>query len=207
MIVLFSLIILFFSIMLHEIAHGSVANSLGDPTAKYAGRLTLNPIKHIDVFGTIILPLFLIIVRSPFLIGWAKPVPINPYNFRDQKWGTFKVAAAGPLTNFLVAIVFAMSIRFFPSFLPLPELLIKLLAIIAFYNFLWGFFNLVPIPPLDGSHILFKFLPNSAYSAQVFLQRYGTFILLFFIFFGGLNFLGWITQTVFDLVVGVPMAF
>jgi len=207
MLTLFSLIILFFSIMLHEIAHGSVAYSLGDPTAKYAGRLTLNPMKHIDLFGTILLPLFLIVIRSPFLIGWAKPVPINPYNFRDQKWGTLKVALAGPLTNFFVAVVFAFAIRFFPSFLPLPELLIKLLAIIAFYNFLWGFFNLVPLFPLDGSHILFSFLPPAAYKAQIFLQRYGTFILLLLIFFGGLNFLGWISGAVFNLIVGTPMAF
>ena len=207
MIVIFSLIVLFITIMLHEIAHGSVANALGDPTAKYAGRLTLNPIKHIDIFGTIILPLFLVLIRSPFLIGWAKPVPINPFNFHDQKWGALKVAVAGPLTNFFIAFIFGLAVRFLPLFLPLPELLIQLLAIVVFYNLLWGLFNLVPIPPLDGSHILFTFLPYSAENVRIFLQRYGMFILLFFIFFGGLQILGWITFSIFNLIVGIPMPF
>ena len=113
-ITIFSLIVLLLSIILHEIAHGSMALRLGDPTAKYAGRLTLNPLKHIDIFGTIILPLLLIIMRSPFIIGWAKPVPVNPYNLRDPKWGMLKVSIAGPSTNFLVAIIFGLVIRFIP---------------------------------------------------------------------------------------------
>jgi len=207
MLLVFSLVVLIFSIMLHEIAHGSVADSLGDSTARYAGRLTLNPLKHLDIFGSIILPLLLIVVRSPFLIGWAKPVPINPYNFRDQKWGTLKVAVAGPLANFLVALIFGLGIRFFPLFLPLPELLITFLAIITFYNLLWGLFNLVPIPPLDGSHILFTFLPSSAENIRIFLQKYGMFILLFFIFFGGLQLLGNVVFSLFNLIAGAPMIF
>jgi len=156
MLTIFSLVVLFFSIVLHEIAHGSVAFHLGDPTAKNEGRLTLNPLKHIDLFGTIILPLLLLLStggRGP-IIGWAKPVPINPFNFRDQKWGTLKVSVAGPATNFLLALIFGLAIRF----LALPEDILLLFSVIVLYNFAWGIFNLLPFPPFDGSHILFTFL-------------------------------------------------
>jgi Zn-dependent protease len=180
---IFSLIVLFFSIAIHEIAHGSMALHLGDTTAKEAGRLTLNPLKHIDIFGTIILPLFLVILQSPFIIGWAKPVPINPFNFRDQKWGTLKVAAAGPATNFLVGIIFSLAVRF----TALPQSVLLLFGIVALYNFAWGIFNLIPIPPFDGSHVLFTFIPAKFNRWKIFLHQYGLFILLFFIFFGGLT--------------------
>ncbi len=160
-----------------------MALRLGDSTAKYAGRLTLNPIKHIDLFGTIMLPLLLIFFRSPFIIGWAKPVPVNPYNFKDQRWGSLKVSIAGPATNFLVAIVFGLAIRF----LPLPEDFFIFFSIIVFYNLLLGLFNLVPIPPLDGSHILFSFLPERFNRFKLFLHQYGLFVLIFFWFAGGLN--------------------
>src|SRR5882672_8661163 len=106
---IFSLIVLLFSVIIHELAHGYVAQSLGDPTAKYAGRLTLNPLKHLDPFGSILLPLLLFITGSPFLVGWAKPVPINPYNFRDQQWGGLKVAIAGPFSNISLAAVFGLA--------------------------------------------------------------------------------------------------
>ncbi|MDP1629702.1 MAG: site-2 protease family protein [bacterium] len=206
MLTIFSLIVLLFSIILHEIAHGNVANSLGDPTAKYAGRLTLNPLKHLDPFGSVILPLLLLAARSPFLIGWAKPVPINPYNFRDQKWGSLKVAVAGPAANFFIAAVFGLLIRFLPLYLTLPDILIQLFSIVAFYNILWGLFNLVPIPPLDGSHILFSFLPPSAESIRIALQNYGMFILIFFIFFGGLQGLGRATFFVFEFLTGFSLS-
>lgn len=178
---IFVLIILFFSIVIHEIAHGSIALSLGDPTAKEADRLTLNPLKHIDPLGTIFLPLFLLILtlgKGP-IFGWAKPVPINPYNFRNPKWGNLKVAIAGPGTNFLLAITFGLLIKFFT----LPPLLSELFSIIVIYNFAWGIFNLIPIPPFDGSWILFSFLPPDS-NLKIFLQRYSLFILIFFIFFG-----------------------
>ncbi|PIR02544.1 MAG: site-2 protease family protein [Candidatus Nealsonbacteria bacterium CG_4_9_14_3_um_filter_35_11] len=205
LITIFSLIILLFSIMLHEIAHGNIAYHLGDPTAKYAGRLTLNPLKHLDPFGSIILPLILLLVtfgRGP-IFGWAKPVPINPYNFKDQKWGTLKVAIAGPSMNFLVAIIFGLLIRFFPF---LPEGFLVIFSLITVYNLAWGIFNLVPIPPLDGSHILFTFLPEKFTQLKLALQQYGMFILLFFIFFG----LTWIFQGsvfLFELISGQPLIF
>jgi len=205
LITIFSLIILLFSIMLHEIAHGNIAYHLGDPTAKYAGRLTLNPLKHLDPFGSIILPLILLLVtfgRGP-IFGWAKPVPINSYNFKDQKWGTLKVAIAGPSMNFLVAIIFGLLIRFFPF---LPEGFLVIFSLITVYNLAWGIFNLVPIPPLDGSHILFTFLPEKFTQLKLALQQYGMFILLFFIFFG----LTWIFQGsvfLFELISGQPLIF
>jgi len=182
MMTIFSLIVLLFSIMIHEIAHGSMAYSLGDPTAKNEGRLTLNPLKHLDPFGSIILPFLLLLLtfgRGP-IFGWAKPVPINPFNFRDQKWGTLKVAIAGPAMNFLIAIIFGLLIRFFP----LPTTMSILFSIITVYNLAWGIFNLVPIPPLDGSHILFTFLGERFLNIRLFLHQYGLFILILFIFFG-----------------------
>ncbi len=187
-IAIFSLIILLFSVILHEIAHGSVALKLGDTTAKYAGRLTLNPLKHIDLFGTIILPLVLFFSYSRLgvagpIFGWAKPVPINPYNFRDQKWGTLKVSIAGPAANFALAIIFGLIIRF----IPLPSTLSLLFGIIVLYNFALGLFNLIPIPPLDGSHILFSFIPDRFNAFKIFLHQYGLFIFLFLLFLGGLD--------------------
>ncbi|MEK7562110.1 MAG: site-2 protease family protein, partial [Patescibacteria group bacterium] len=136
------------------------------------------------------------------IFGWAKPVPINPYNFKDQKWGTLKVAISGPATNFAIAIIFGLIIRFvnLPQTLPFVELL----GIITIYNFLWGLFNLVPIPPLDGSWILFKFLPQKWIKARVFLHQYGLFVLIFFIFFGGLAGLNVLAQWMYSLVTGAP---
>ncbi len=202
MFIAFTLVVLFFSIVIHEVAHGSVALHLGDPTAKYAGRLTLNPLKHIDPFGTILLPamlLFFTAGQGP-IFGWAKPVPINPFNFTDKKWGIVKVSIAGPLTNFLVAIIFGLAIRF----IELPETLFVLFSIITIYNFLWGIFNLVPIPPLDGSHILFSFLPARFARFKFVMHQYGMFLLIFFIFFGGLGlvFLG--ANILFYLITGIP---
>ncbi len=180
MLTIFSLIVLLFSVMIHEIAHGSIANFLGDPTAKNAGRLTLNPIRHLDIFGSILLPLMLVIIKSPFIVGWAKPVPVNPYNFRDQKSGIVKVAIAGPAANFLVAIIFGILIRF--SFLSAQFLF--LFSVIAFINLLLGFFNLLPISPLDGFNFFFNLLPDSLWKIKAILQQYGMFILVLFIIFG-----------------------
>ena len=202
-ITIFTLIVLLFSVIIHELAHGYVAYSLGDPTAKYAGRLTLNPLKHLDPFGSFILPLLLLVAtggQGP-IFGWAKPVPVNPYNFKDQKWGDLKVAISGPATNFGIAIIFGLIIRFF-SF-PVLEPLMQLLSIVVFYNFLWGIFNLLPIPPLDGSWILFKFFPAGTEKVKIILQQYGLFILIFFIFFGGLAWLGFLAQLLYSLVAGV----
>ncbi len=202
---IFSIIVLLFSVIMHELAHGSVAYSLGDPTAKYEGRLTLNPLKHLDPFGSVILPLMLLVITAGAgpIFGWAKPVPVNPYNLRDQKWGSLKVAIAGPATNFAIAIFFGLIIRFLD--MPQTTPFISFLSLIALYNFLWGVFNLVPIPPLDGSWILFRFLPDVR--MRTFLQQYGLFLLIFFIFFGGLQGLGNIAGFLYSLVTGTPFMF
>jgi Zn-dependent protease len=203
-ITIFSLLILLFSVIIHELAHGYVAYSLGDPTAKYQGRLTLNPLKHLDPFGSIILPLLLFLASSPVLVGWAKPVPVNPYNFKDQKWGSLKVSAAGPLTNLALALLFGLVLRIIPLafFAQLPGLLI-MFSFIVHINIILAIFNLVPIPPLDGSWILFKFIPRQFDQVKVFLQQYGLFLLIFFIFFGGLQAISVVVDLLFHLITGM----
>ena len=201
---IFFIIILFLSIVIHEYAHAYVAYSLGDPTAKYAGRLTLDPIPHIDFFGTILLPMFLILSGSPFLFGWAKPVPINPHNFKDQEYGQAKVAIAGPAANLFLALIFGLLIRITVANEALYFLmpLIPLFVAIVLINILLALFNLLPIPPLDGSHILFTFLPDSAQNIKVFLQKYGFFLLLGFIIFGGFRFLFPLIMILFYIITG-----
>ena len=196
LITIFTLVILLMSVILHELAHGYTAFMLGDSTAKYAGRLTLNPLSHLDLFGSFLVPLFLFI-STGHSIGWAKPVPINPYNFKDQKNGMLKVSLAGPLSNFLVAILFGLIIRF----IPLNSTLIYLFSIIVFYNLLLGLFNIIPIPPLDGSHILFSLLPEKFYGLKAFIEQYSFILLMIFIFFG-INLLFPIAIRLYTLLVG-----
>lgn len=204
LITIFSLVVLLFSIVLHEIAHGFVAYKLGDPTAKYAGRLSLDPMKHLDPVGSFLLPLSTLILtqgKGP-IFGWAKPVPINPYNFKDQRWGELKVAIAGPAMNFFIAIIAGLFLRFFTP----PLNLFIMLSIVSIYNFLLGIFNLLPIPPLDGSHILFSILGNRAPEIKLIFQQYGLLI-LFLVLFSGLNFLYPLALSLFRLVVGQPLSF
>jgi len=197
---IFLIAILIFSVVIHEVSHGAVANYLGDPTAKYAGRLTLNPIKHLDPIGSVLIPLFLVLMRSPFLIGWAKPVPINPYNFNDQKYGSAKVALAGPGSNLTIALVFGLALRFFPEITSVSGLFF-ILSYIVFINILLAIFNLLPIPPLDGYHILFTFLPSSFERIKIFLGQFGIFILLFLVFLL-FRYLFLIINLIFYLIVG-----
>lgn len=182
---IFSIVILIFSIVIHEFAHGWMADSLGDPTAKHLGRLTLNPIPHIDLMGSIIIPLFLLLSNSGFIIGWAKPVPYNPYNLKDQKNGPALVGAAGPASNLLLALIFGIIIRILLiQGIAMDSSIIMLFSIIVFYNILLAIFNLVPIPPLDGSKILFHFMPYSMHGIRETLERNGMLFLILFIFFG-----------------------
>lgn len=198
MIIVFSAVVLLFSVIMHEIAHGSMAYYLGDNTAKYSGRLTINPLKHLDLFGSIVLPISLVFFGSPIVVGWAKPVPINPYNFRDQKWGNLKVSIAGPGINFLIAIIFGLIIRF----LPFSSALYGPFSIIIIYNLILGIFNLIPIPPLDGSWILFSFLSSKFSKFKLFLHQYGTFILILLILFSGLNWIFVIARMLYALISG-----
>ncbi len=155
----FKLAILVFSIVIHKVAHGFAANSLGDPTAKLQGRLTLNPIKHIDPVGSVLVPAFLVLSQAGILFGWAKPVPYNPYNLRNQRWGEAIVASAGGLTNIFLAIVFGLVARF--GFGTLPDEFVAIAAMTAFVNLFLGLFNLLPLPPLDGYTVLRGILPFS----------------------------------------------
>src|SRR3989344_1173561 len=178
----FYIAILVMSIVIHEVMHGFAAEYFGDKTARFAGRLTLNPISHIDPLGSVILPVFLVLTNSPFLFGWAKPVPYNPDNLSNKKWGTICVAGAGVLANFLIAIIFGLIIRFSTTF-ALPESFYSITALIVVANLALGIFNLVPIPPLDGSKILFSFLPRSLASGITIFEQYSFFLLLLFIIF------------------------
>lgn len=177
---IFYFIIIIPSSIIHEYAHGWMAERLGDPTARLAGRMTLNPLAHIDLQGTVILPLVLyFLTNGAFLFAYAKPVPYNPYNLRDQKWGPAWVGVAGPLANFVLAAGFAVVLRFMPP----SAAIVPLLSEIVYINVLLMIFNLVPIPPLDGSKILYALLPDSFGRLRMFLDRYGFIILLFFVFF------------------------
>ena len=157
-----------FSIILHEVAHGYMAELLGDHTAKYAGRLTLNPIPHIDPFGSILLPGLMAFTGGP-MIGWAKPVPFNPYNLSNQKWGEALVAFAGPATNIVIAVCFGLVIRFFGN--TLNPVLLNVLVMTVFSNLSLAALNLIPIPPLDGSKVLKSLLPTQLAIAYASLER------------------------------------
>lgn len=183
---LFVLLVFLWAVVIHEVSHGVVAEWLGDPTARLAGRLTLNPLSHIDPFGSVILPLILAIPaffgQSPVIFGWAKPVPYNPQNLKNPKVGAGIIAAAGPLSNFLIAAAFGI----FSRLLPPTSALAVPFEFIVYVNVLLGVFNLIPLPPLDGSKVLFAVLPRSDSVRQLmlFLESYGILILIFFIFFG-----------------------
>jgi len=178
--IIFIIVIIFLSVIVHEISHGYTAYWLGDPTAKMSGRLTLNPLKHLDPLGSIILPVLLYFFSLP-VIGWAKPVPFNPYNLKAGKWGPAIVAASGPLSNILIAIFFAILIRLnifgSISFTSLSIVVVQL-------NLFLAIFNLVPIPPLDGSKVLFAFFTYKQKKIEDFLERYGLFFIIFFLFYG-----------------------
>lgn len=204
---LFQLLVLLFSVVIHEISHGYAAEQLGDPTARLSGRLTLNPLKHLDPFGSFLLPLLLSFLGGP-VIGWAKPVPYNPYNLKNPRSGAAKIAAAGPASNLFLALVFGIILRVMSGSGYSPQFLDELFAIIVYLNILLAIFNLVPIPPLDGSKVLFAFLPKNEASLRfaLFLERYGMFILLAFIFFG-FSLIVPLINALFFVITGQPFGF
>jgi len=168
-------VLLFPAIILHEVAHGYVAYLLGDPTAKRMGRLTLNPLKHIDPVGTVILPLALLLMSGgKFFFGYAKPVPFNPRNFVNERTGMLLTGIAGPATNITLAVVLGLVLRVMPP----GGLAFELLAFFVLANLILAFFNLVPIPPLDGSRVLQWFLPDSMRDVYHSLERFGFLALI-----------------------------
>ena len=180
---LFYVVILILSVVIHEVSHGYVAYRYGDMTASMAGRLTMNPIKHIDLFGSILLPGILLLTGAGFVIGWAKPVPYNPDNFKNRKQGTIAVALAGIVANFSIAIVFGLIMRLLTHFGTLTPDLLFILSVIVITNIVLGFFNLIPIPPLDGSRIIAGIGGYKAERIVQQLERYGLVIALLFVFF------------------------
>jgi Zn-dependent protease len=198
---IFIAVVFIYSVVIHEISHGAIANALGDNTAKNLGRLTLNPLKHLDMFGSILLPLFLIIIRSPFVFGYAKPVPYNPLNLRDQKYGPAKVAFAGPAANLALAVLFGLVLRFLPASLGVSALP-NLLGFVVQINLLLAVFNLMPIPPLDGHWLLLTFLPSRFAAFKSFLMRYGLIVFVAFIFFIFPLIYSYLIYPLFRVIVG-----
>ncbi len=174
-------VVLLFSVIVHEVAHGYVALLNGDPTARMLGRITLNPVPHIDPIGTILLPLLLLMTHAGILFGWAKPVPVNPLNYRNYRWGEFAVSAAGPVSNLALAALFSIVLRLGINNPGLMQMAYFGVSI----NIFLALFNLIPIPPLDGSHILVLFLPRELARLYAYLQPVG-FVLILILFYTGI---------------------
>lgn len=190
--------------------HGWVALKFGDSTAQRAGRLTLNPIPHIDIFGTILLPALLLISQAGIIFGWAKPVPVNPLNFSDLRKGELLVSVAGVLSNFFLAILGAILFHLFLPILGSNHLLIDLIRFMVTINLILGIFNLLPIPPLDGSKVLMSQLPLNLAKEYEKITPYGIIIILilWFIPIGNTSALSFILRfgiTTFNSVLNVPL--
>lgn len=179
MLLIFNLAVLIMSVVVHEVSHGLMAKKLGDNTARDLGRLSFNPLKHLDFIGSFLVPL-ISYLGGGFVFGWAKPVPYNPYNIKNQKWGPAMVAIVGPLSNFVIALIFGLGLRFIPQ---IPSETAIAVSLIVYINILLGLFNLMPIPPLDGSKILAAVLPYKYERQLNMLERYGLFLVLLFVFF------------------------
>ncbi len=204
LITIFQLIVLIFSVMIHEISHGAMALKFGDTTAKDAGRLTLNPLRHIDPIYSVLLPLILMLSGAP-VFGMAKPVPVNPFNLKNPKKQYGLVGLAGPLSNFLLALIFGLFLRIIPLINSNPSIALILgFEIIVLVNISLGVFNMLPIPPLDGSNFLFSFLKDDS-RVKYFLARYGMIILLVLIFTNSINFISPIIGFLFKLFTGINL--
>jgi Zn-dependent protease len=198
---IFLYIVVILSAIIHEYAHGWMAYREGDPTAKYAGRLTLNPLAHIDWWGTVLMPLFLLYFFG-FFFGYAKPVPINPNNFKNQRRGLISVSLAGVVANLLIAVILGLAIRFFPDLVIAP-----FLAFIVLVNIWLGLFNLLPVPPLDGSKLLFGLISGRGSRALDFLEGAGSIWGIILALFLAVTFLPYVSGFIFQLITGVSAGF
>jgi Zn-dependent protease len=227
MIIILSILVLIFSAIIHEYAHGWMAKQLGDDTAERAGRLTLNPIKHLDPIGSVLLPILLVVTNASFFFAWAKPVPYNPNNLRDRRYGDLKVALAGPGVNIILAIIFGSFVRLVPvasqvkitlvsaffqgntaliSSLTHNSLAVSLCLIamvICFINLALAIFNLIPVPPLDGSKVVYTFLSGKGREIFYKFEQYGFIILIALIMLGAFNFAGSVVFWFFALLTGI----
>ncbi len=194
----FLVLVLGLSAIIHEYAHAWASNRLGDPTAKLMGRLTLNPLPHIDLIGTVLMPFGLfLLTRGGFAFAAARPVPYDPTRLRDPRWDPAKIAVAGPASNFLAAIALGLLFRLVPG-----GIIGFTLQRLVSANILIGVFNLVPIPPLDGSKLLFAVLPSSLDQLRFTLERLGFFILIMFVVFRGFLIIYPIIKFAFELITG-----
>ena len=198
---IFNIAVLIMSVVIHEVSHGYMANHLGDPTAKYEGRLTLNPLKHLDPIGSVFVPIIGYLTGG-MIFGWAKPVPYNPHNLRPGRWSEALVALAGPFSNLMLALVFGTFLRVSPVLGIFNVNILHITTLIVFINLILMLFNLVPVPPLDGSKLLFAFFPQRMYQLRAFFERYGFILVLLFIFYGW-QFVAPLAVTLFSLITGL----
>lgn len=195
--IIITVCVVLFSVVLHEFAHGWTANRFGDPTARLAGRLTLNPIKHVDVFGMLIFPAIMRLLNLPAL-GWAKPVPVNFFNLRNPKRDMIWVSIAGPATNFFLAVIASQFLRLAAGG---PALAVETLKTILVINLVLALFNLIPIPPLDGGRVAVGLLPDRWAYRYAMIEPFGFIIILLLLNFGWLNFMGNIVESLANLLV------
>lgn len=195
---LIALPVLIFSVVLHEVAHGWVANREGDPTAAMLGRLTLNPLPHIDPIGSILVPAVMVLMPGGFIFGWAKPVPVNPRNFRNYKRGDILVSLAGVFVNFLLVFAFTLLVvvaawgaRLMPEATATWSVVMEMGRFGILINIVLALFNLLPIPPLDGSHVMYHLLPPRLGMKYREVGRYGMLLVFAFLFLGGFRILMW----------------
>jgi Zn-dependent protease len=198
--IVIKIFVLYFAIVVHEVSHGFIASLRGDTTAKAMGRLTLNPLPHIDLFGTIIIPAFLIITRSPFLLGWAKPVPVDIRRFSDPLRDFAITSMAGPASNFLQAIVYAVLFRMGYAW-NWPDWALYLGIAGAGINLFLGVFNLIPIPPLDGSRLVAAALPTRLAVQYLSIERFGFVIIFGLLFLGAFDVIGMLVQSILNLIL------
>jgi len=197
---IFQIFILIMSVVVHELSHGYTAELLGDPTPRLQGRLTLNPLKHLELFGSFIVPL--LTSMTGFTFGWAKPIEWNPYNVKNKRWGEVLISIAGPGSNLLIATVFGLIIRNFGDTLSVS--FVQISAYVIFINIVLAVFNMIPIPPLDGSKVLFSILPPSMAHIRETLERYSIFFFLILVFFLW-RFVEPIIPYIFKVITGVSI--